>query len=289
MLGPRKGGSPTDPSHGASGRLGQPARVDLIPGEIQRKSRFCSRIPRFVVKNKAPSQRVRPGNSREAARILQSRRPPRSTSDRRFDPRPPAPGRPLTSLAKAHREIAVSIRTLRARATPDLAGQGAPRNRGFNPRPPRAGDPRTSWPRRSAKSRFQSALPAPGARIPTTAGTARIVRLRKKQFPDHSARSTSYRIFSDLKSLPSRRRGSGPWASVTGCAASTYNPTSMNSSSASTVDAPGTQHTDPCSASPRCSSPVPTRYSSHRKQRHKAFSGFAPKRLKTLFFFRGCT
>src|SRR5262249_28867810 len=43
---------------------------------------------------------------------------------------------------------------------------------------------------------------------------------------------------------------SGPWASITGCAASTSNPTSMNSSSASTAGAHGTPHSDPCSASP---------------------------------------
>src|SRR5271165_3110062 len=38
--------------------------------------------------------------------------------------------------------------------------------------------------------------------------------------------------------------GSGPWASITGCAASTSNHTSMNSSSASTDGAPGTPHSD---------------------------------------------
>ena len=52
-----------------------------------------------------------------------------------------APAREATtSRAEAHREIAVSIRAPRAGATPDLAGQGAPRNRGFSPRPPRGGD-----------------------------------------------------------------------------------------------------------------------------------------------------
>src|SRR6267154_1897331 len=43
---------------------------------------------------------------------------------------------------------------------------------------------------------------------------------------------------------------SGPWASTTGCAASTCNPTSMSSSSASTAGAPGMPHSDPFSASP---------------------------------------
>ena len=43
---------------------------------------------------------------------------------------------------------------------------------------------------------------------------------------------------------------SGPWASITGCAASTSNPTPMNSSSASTDGAPGPPQSDPYSASP---------------------------------------
>jgi hypothetical protein len=42
----------------------------------------------------------------------------------------------------------------------------------------------------------------------------------------------------------------GPWASTTGCVANTSNPTSMNSSSASTAGAPGMPHSDPSSASP---------------------------------------
>src|SRR5205814_1147804 len=50
-----------------------------------------------------------------------------------------------------------------------------------------------------------------------------------------------HRIFSNLKVWP--------WASITGCAVSTSNPTSMNSSSASTAGVPGTPHSDPCSAS----------------------------------------
>src|SRR5437868_6219013 len=68
---------------------------------------------------------------------------------------------------------------------------------------------------------------------------------------------------------------SGPWASITGCAASTSNPTSMNSSSASTAGAPGMLPSDPYSASPPRSSPVPTRCWSHRKQRYKACTAIA--------------
>ncbi len=51
-----------------------------------------------------------------------------------------------------------------------------------------------------------------------------------------------HRIFSNLK----------VWAlgSITGCAASTSNPTSTNSSSVSTAGAPGTPRFDPCSALP---------------------------------------
>src|ERR1700730_7895687 len=52
------------------------------------------------------------------------------------------------------------------------------------------------------------------------------------------------------RSSPTSR--SGPWASITGCAASTSTPTSMNSSSASTVGAPDMPHSDPSSASPPC-------------------------------------
>ena len=51
-----------------------------------------------------------------------------------------------------------------------------------------------------------------------------------------------HRIFSNLKVWAS--------ASTTGCVASTSNPTSMNSSSASTAGAPGMPHSDPSSASP---------------------------------------
>ena len=59
-----------------------------------------------------------------------------------------------------------------------------------------------------------------------------------------------HRIFSNLKSLPRRRPGSGPWASITGCAASISKPTSTSSSSASTAAAPDTPPSARCSASP---------------------------------------
>ena len=62
----------------------------------------------------------------------------------------------------------------------------------------------------------------------------------------------------------------GPWASTTGCAASTSNPTSMNSSSASTAGAPGMPHSDPCSASPAAHQPLSYKMLISRKQRHKA-------------------
>src|SRR5215472_3231673 len=69
-------------------------------------------------------------------------------------------------------------------------------------------------------------------------------------------------------SFPTSR--SGPWASIMGCAASTSNPTSMNSFSASIAGAPGMPHSDPCWVSPLRTSRCLTRYWSHRKQRHKA-------------------
>jgi ribosomal protein L37AE/L43A len=56
-------------------------------------------------------------------------------------------------------------------------------------------------------------------------------------------------------------QGLGPWASIMGCAASTSNPSSMNSSSASIAGAPGTPRSDPCWASPQRASPcLTTRY-----------------------------
>jgi len=58
-------------------------------------------------------------------------------------------------------------------------------------------------------------------------------------------------------SFPTLR--SGPWASITGCAARTSNLTSMNSSFASTAGEPGTPHSDPCSASQLPTSPRLTR------------------------------
>ena len=108
-----------------------------------------------VFSRRSPS--VQPGNSREAMRILQSRRRPRSTPDRRFDPRPRG-GDPDLAGQGAPGDRGFNPRP-RVGATPDLAGQGAPRDRGFNPRP------------------------RVGARIPITTGMARIAGLRKSSFP----------------------------------------------------------------------------------------------------------
>ena len=55
---------------------------------------------------------------------------------------------------------------------------------------------------------------------------------------------------------PSR---SGPWASITACAAGISNPTSTNSSFASTAGAAGTPPSAPCSASPPATRPSPTK------------------------------
>ena len=52
---------------------------------------------------------------------------------------------------------------------------------------------------------------------------------------------------------------SGPWASITACAAGISNPTSTNSSFASTAGAPGTPPSAPCSASPPATRPSPTK------------------------------
>jgi hypothetical protein len=100
------------------------------------------RIQESVFSRRSPS--VQPGNSREATRILRSRRPSRSASDRRFKPRPPARG-----------------------GDPDLAGQGAPRDRGFNP-PPARGGPRTS----PAKAHREIAVSIRAPRATSLAGSA---------------------------------------------------------------------------------------------------------------------
>ena len=52
---------------------------------------------------------------------------------------------------------------------------------------------------------------------------------------------------------------SGPWASITACAAGISNPTSTNSSFASTAGAAGTPPSAPCSASPPATRPSPTK------------------------------
>jgi hypothetical protein len=130
-----------------------------------------------VLSRRSPS--LQPGNSREAMWILQSRRRPRSrrigvsirwsrrTAGSRFQSAPPRGATPNLAGQGAPRDRGFNPRP-RLGATPDLAGQGAPRDRDFNPR-----------------HRVR-------ARIPTTTVMAQIVGLRKKQFPDHSARSTSY-------------------------------------------------------------------------------------------------
>jgi hypothetical protein len=68
-----------------------------------------------------------------------------------------------------------------------------------------------------------------------------------------------HRIFSNLKSLPRRRPGSGPWASTMACAASTSSPISTSSSSASTAAAPAMPRSAPCSASLPATRPSATR------------------------------
>jgi hypothetical protein len=78
-----------------------------------------------------------------------------------------------------------------------------------------------------------------------------------------------HRIFANLKSLPRGplahgldpwgRPGSGPWASITACAAGISNPTSTRSSSASTAAAPATPPAALCSASPPATHPSPTK------------------------------
>jgi hypothetical protein len=65
-----------------------------------------------------------------------------------------------------------------------------------------------------------------------------------------------HRVFANLK-VPTSR--SGPWASITACAAGMCSPTSTNSSSASTDDAPATPPSARYSASPPATHPSPTK------------------------------
>jgi len=136
-------------------------------------------------------------------RILQSRRRPRSTPDRRFDPRPRggdpdlagqgAPGdrgfnpRPRVGATPdlagqgAPGDRGFNPRP-RVGATPDLAGQGAPRDRGFNPRPRVGATPDLAG-QGAPRDRGFNPRPRVGARIPITTGMARIAGLRKSSFP----------------------------------------------------------------------------------------------------------
>ena len=138
---------------------------------------------------------------------------------------------------------AVEVEDGGPRDNSDPAASGLPRCPTTRPRACTPSSPKISPPVRPPR-------PTDGRPIPARPASATIPMSSARWPPMSSCPGCT-------ASSPTSR--SGPWASITACAADISNPTSTSSSSASIAATPGTPPSAPCSASPPATNPSPTK------------------------------